>query len=164
MTLGHTVWEPGAPFDSIPYNLFACGMRTLGIEPGVTLDELRELFALFLVDPGRDLPPEDDLAAAFWEKALPHVKCEVVDAFAEGDAAEREAFYGEADQIENLAERAAIGGCVASTTTYCCEFSPKHALPDRGVCHERCQQGWRSKGHSRLKMPAAIDAEERPRQ
>lgn len=107
MTLGHTVWEPGPPFDSIPYNLFACGMRTLGLEPGITLDELRELFALFLVDPGRDLPPEDDLAAAFWEKALPHVKYEVVDAFAEGDAAEREAFYGEADQIEDLAERAA---------------------------------------------------------
>jgi eukaryotic-like serine/threonine-protein kinase len=107
MTLGHTVWEPGPPFDAIPYNLFACGMRTLGLAPGVTLDELRELFALFLVDPGRDLPPEDDLAAAFWEKALPHVRYEVVDAFAEGDAAEREAFYGEADQIEDLAERAA---------------------------------------------------------
>ena len=107
MTLGHTCWEPGAPFDSIPYNLFACGIRTLGIEPGVTADELREIFALFLLDPGRDLPPEDDLAAAFWEKALPHVTYQVVDAFAEGDAAEREAFYGEADQIEDLAERAA---------------------------------------------------------
>ena len=107
MTLGHTVWEPSAPFDSIPYNLFACGMRTLSLSAGTTLDELRDLFSLFLVDPGRDLPPEDDLAAAFWEKALPHVKYEVVDAFAEGDAAEREAFYGEADQIENLAERAA---------------------------------------------------------
>jgi hypothetical protein len=107
MTLGHTCWEPGAPFDAIPYNLFACGVRTLGIEPGISLDELRELFGLFLLDPGRDLPPEDDLAAAMWEKALPHVKYEVVDAFAEGDAAEREAFYGEADQIEDLAERAA---------------------------------------------------------
>lgn len=107
MTLGHTVWEPGAPFDAIPYNLFACGMRTLGLDAGISLDELRDLFALFLLDPGRDLPPEDDLAAAFWEKALPHVHYEVVDAFAEGDASEREAFYGEADQIESLAENAA---------------------------------------------------------
>jgi len=105
--LGHPVWEPGAPFDSIPYNLFACGMRSIGLGAGITLDELREVFALFLLDPGRDLPPEDDLAAAFWEKALPHVQYEVVDAFAEGDAAEREAFYGEADQIESLAESAA---------------------------------------------------------
>ncbi|MDB4940783.1 MAG: serine/threonine protein kinase [Labilithrix sp.] len=107
MAFGHTVWEPGPPFDSIPYNMFACGMRTFGIDQGITLDELRDMFSLFLVDPGRDLPPEDDLAAAFWEKALPHVKWQVVDAFAEGDAAEREAFYGEADQIENLAQRAA---------------------------------------------------------
>jgi len=105
--LGHPVWEPGAPFDSIPYNLFACGMRSISLAAGITVDELREMFALFLVDPGRDLPPEDDLAAAFWEKALPHVKYEVVDAFAEGDAAEREAFYNEADQIESLAESAA---------------------------------------------------------
>lgn len=107
MTLGHAVWEPGPPFDSIPYNLFACGMRSFSFEAGVSLDELRQVLALFLVDPGRDLPPEDDLAAAFWERALPHVKYEVVEAFAEGDAAEREAFYGEADQIEGLAEQAA---------------------------------------------------------
>lgn len=107
MTLGHTVWEPGAPFDAIPYNLFACGVRRLQIESGVTLDEMRELFALWLLDPGRDLPPEDDLAAALWEKAMPHVKWACVDAFAEGDASEREAFYGESDHIESLAERAA---------------------------------------------------------
>jgi len=107
MSLGHTVWEPGAPFDAIPYNLFACGMRTLRLEAGLTLEEMREVVALFLLDPGRDLPPEDDLAAAFWERALPHVKYDVVDAFAEGDAAEREAFYGETDQVESLASSAA---------------------------------------------------------
>lgn len=107
MTLGHTVWEPGAPFDAIPYNLFACGMRNLRFEQGITIEELRETFALFLLDPGRDLPPEDDLAAAFWERSMPHVKYDCVDAFAEGDAAEREAFYGEADDLEKLAELAA---------------------------------------------------------
>lgn len=107
MSLGHTVWEPSAPFDAIPYNLFACGIRSLRIDPGVTLEELRELFVLLLLDPGRDLPPEDDLAAALWDRALPHVAWETVDAFAEGDAAEREAFYGEADQLEHLARAAA---------------------------------------------------------
>src|SRR6202041_4155112 len=69
---GQTVWEPGPPFDSIPYNLFACGMRSMRIEKGLALDELRSVFSLMLVDPGRDLPPEDDLAAAFWERGLPH--------------------------------------------------------------------------------------------
>ena len=106
-TLGHTVWEPGAPFDAIPYNLFACGIRTLRVDAGVSYEELRELFGLFLLDPGRDLPPEDDLAAALWEKALPHVHWETVDAFAEGDAQERESFYADADQIEGLAGAAA---------------------------------------------------------
>jgi hypothetical protein len=107
MTLGHSVWEPGPPFDAIPYNLFACGMRTLRITPGLQMDELRELLSLMMLDPGRDLPPEDDIAAAFWEKGLPHVVYECVDAFAEGDAAEREAFYGEADRLEQMAESAA---------------------------------------------------------
>ena len=107
MTLGHTVWEPGPPFDAIPYNLFACGVRSLKIEAGIPLEELRELLMLLLLDPARDLPPEDDLAAALWERALPHVKYDCVDTFAEGDAAEREAFYADADQLESLAERAA---------------------------------------------------------
>ncbi len=107
MTLGHWVWEPGAPFDAIPYNLFACGMRSLRIDAGVTLDEFRDLFQLLMLDPGRDLPPEDDLAAALWEKGLTHVKYDLVDAFAEGDAAEREQFYGEADELEQQAEHAA---------------------------------------------------------
>jgi hypothetical protein len=103
---GQTVWEPGPPFDSIPYNLFACGMRSMRIDKGLSFDELRAVFSLMLVDPGRDLPPEDDLAAAFWERGLPHVKYEVVDAFAEGGAAEREAFYSESDELERLAASA----------------------------------------------------------
>jgi serine/threonine-protein kinase len=107
MSLGHTVWEPTAPSDAIPYNLFACGMRALRLSKGISFEEMREVFSLFLLDPGRDLPPEDDLAAALWEKSLPHVKWDCVDAFAEGDASDREAFYGETDKIESLAEAAA---------------------------------------------------------
>jgi hypothetical protein len=107
MTLGHTVWEPGPPFDEIPYNLFACGVRTMRFDAGITLDEMRELFGLLLLNANRDLPPEDDHVAALWERALPHVKYECADAFVEGDAAEREAFYADADAMENLAESAA---------------------------------------------------------
>jgi len=103
---GQTVWEPGPPFDSIPYNLFACGMRSMRMEHGLTFDQLKAVFTLMLVDPARDLPPEDDLAAAFWERGLTNVKYEVVDAFAEGGAAEREAFYSESDELERLASSA----------------------------------------------------------
>jgi eukaryotic-like serine/threonine-protein kinase len=104
---GHAIWEPGPPFDAVPYNLFACGMRDLELAPTITLDEMRALFTLWLLDPVKDLPPEDDLAAAFWERGLVHVKYDVVDAFAEGDAAAREAFYDEADQMEHMAAAAA---------------------------------------------------------
>jgi hypothetical protein len=107
LTLGHAVWEPSPPFDAIPYNLFAAGMRTLRVNPGVTMQELRDLLTLMMLDPGRDLPPEDDIAAAFWEKGLQHVQYDCVDAFAEGDADEREAFYGEADRLEAMAQDAA---------------------------------------------------------
>ena len=65
----------------------------------LTYDELNGLLTLLLLDPVRDLPPEDDLVSAFWERALEHVTCEVVDALAEGDASEREAFYGQADEV-----------------------------------------------------------------
>jgi serine/threonine protein kinase len=104
---GNPVWEPGPPFDAVPYNLFACGIRSLRIGRGLTFDELTRLLDLLLLDPVRDLPPEDDLVSAFWERALEHVTCEAVDALAEGDASEREAFYGQADEVEAVAADAA---------------------------------------------------------
>ena len=107
LALGHSAWEPAPPFDAVPYNLFAAGVRTLTVARGLTLDELRALLALLLIDPGRDLPPEDDLVSAFWEKALEHVALEVVDTLAEGDASEREAFFGQADEVEAMAAEAA---------------------------------------------------------
>jgi serine/threonine protein kinase len=107
LMLNQTVWEPGPPFDAVPYNLFSAGIRRLRARPGITLEELRELLALMLLEPGRDLAPEDDLAAAFWEKNLAHVEYDVVDAFAEGGASEREAFYSESDQMERIAGAAA---------------------------------------------------------
>ena len=104
---GNAVWEPGPPFDAVPYNLFACGIRSLRVGRGLTFDELTRLLDLLLLDPVRDLPPEDDLVSAFWERALEHVTCEAVDALAEGEASEREAFYGQADEVEAVAADAA---------------------------------------------------------
>ncbi|MFO0640616.1 MAG: protein kinase [Polyangiaceae bacterium] len=106
VVFGHNVWEPQAPYDSIPYNLFACGIREMRIGATITLEELRECLTLMSLDPGRDLPPEDDIAAAFWEKNIPSVSYECAEAFAEGDAGEREAFFEEADQLEQQAENA----------------------------------------------------------
>ncbi|MCC6552256.1 MAG: protein kinase [Polyangiaceae bacterium] len=104
---GRTAWEPSHPLDLVPYNLFAAGVRRLQLLPGITEDELRSLAEVMLLDPMRDLLPEDDVAAALWERRLEHVRYDVVSVFAEGDAAERETFWREADDLEEMARRAA---------------------------------------------------------
>jgi predicted Ser/Thr protein kinase len=107
MHRGQTVWEPSAPFDVVPYNLFAAGIRAFHVKPGVTDQQLRQLCEVFLIDPHRDLTPEDDVGSALWERRLTHIQYDVINVFAEGDAADREAFYEEADQLENMASSAA---------------------------------------------------------
>ena len=107
MHRGHTVWEPSPPFDAVPYHLFAGGVRSMRFLTGVTEDEVRALCHVFLLDPVRDMTPEDDVATVLWEKRLAHVGYEVINVFAEGDAADREHFYDETDRVEELARRAA---------------------------------------------------------
>jgi serine/threonine protein kinase len=104
---GQTIWEPPAPLDVVPYNLFAAGIRKLVVSPGFSEEELRALCEVMLIDPASDLAPEDDVAAALWEKRLEHVRYDAINVFAEGDAADREAFWAEADNVEELAQKAA---------------------------------------------------------
>jgi serine/threonine protein kinase len=104
---GQTIWEPSAPLDVVPYNLFAAGIRKLYIQPGFSEDELRAVCEVMMIDPAVDLAPEDDVAAALWEKRLEHVRYDAINVFAEGDAADREAFWAEADDIEEIAKKAA---------------------------------------------------------
>jgi serine/threonine protein kinase len=103
---GKTVWEPTPPLDAVPYHLFAAGIRRIQVTPGFSEDELRELCGVMLIDPATDLAPEDDVAAALWEKRLEHVHYDVINVFAEGDAADREAFWAETDDVEEEARRA----------------------------------------------------------
>lgn len=100
---GQTIWEPQHPFDVVPYNLFAAGLRTMQIQRGITLDEFRSLLNLLLLDPGKDLPPEDDIVTALWDLGAAHVVYETADTLAEGDADQRERFFNEADQLERAA-------------------------------------------------------------
>ena len=103
---GQTVWEPTAPLDAVPYHLFAAGIRKIRLSPGFSEEELRSMCEVMLLDPTTDLAPEDDVAAALWEKRLDHVHYDVINVFAEGDAADREAFWAEADDVEEEARRA----------------------------------------------------------
>ncbi len=104
---GQIIWEPFGLFESVPYHLFAAGVRKIAFEQGTTEEELRALCEILLIDPHRDLLPEDDMASALWERQLDHVKCDVIAIFAEGDAMERETFHAEADDLEDQARRAA---------------------------------------------------------
>jgi predicted Ser/Thr protein kinase len=104
---GQTVWEPGPPLDAIPYQLFAAGLRRLQLTPGFSEEGLRSLCEVMMLDPVRDLLPEDDVAAALWERRIDCLQYEALDLFAEGDADEREAFYAEADDLERIARRSA---------------------------------------------------------
>src|SRR5260221_7318776 len=106
MHRGQTVWEPTPPFDTVPYNLFAAGIRSFRVKGGVNEQQLRALCEVFLIDPHKDLTPEDDVGSALWERRLTHIQYDVINVFAEGDAADREAFYEEADQLEGVAVRA----------------------------------------------------------
>jgi serine/threonine protein kinase len=100
-------WEPTAPFDGVPYMLFESGLRQVRIALGVTEPELRAFFELLVLDPARDIAPEDDLATMLWELGLPHVHTESIDAFVDGDAEQREQFYAQSDPLEKLATHAA---------------------------------------------------------
>lgn len=101
------IWEPTAPLDLIPWALFEAGVRELALRPGITEDELRSLVSVWLLDPARDLAPEDDLATVLWDRELEHVKVACADDWAEGGASQREAFYAASEGLERLADQAA---------------------------------------------------------
>ena len=144
LVFNHTVWEPSAPLDTIPYNLFAAGMRLFGLLPGLDLDEFRSLLVLMMTDPGQDLPPEDDMVAALWDLGLAHVVFESTDPFADGDAGQREAFVDEADELESLAAHA------FEEKLNLVEAKAMPVTTDRAALE-------REQGTSVLLMPLAID-------
>lgn len=81
-----TVWKPDrAPYDRIPYELFAEGVRAIQLQPGLTEQELRELLGVLLRDAALGFGSDDDAATALWDRKFTHVAWLAVDAFAEGD-------------------------------------------------------------------------------
>ncbi|MBW2524366.1 MAG: hypothetical protein JRI23_09335, partial [Deltaproteobacteria bacterium] len=104
---GHTVWKPERPpFDRIPYELFAAGLRKVQFRPGLTADELREFAGVLLQDAALGFGAEDDAATAMWDRKFEHIAYLAVDAFAEGDDPE---FEKHRDEIaKQLAELAAM--------------------------------------------------------
>ena len=98
------VWEPRAPFDRIPYQLFADGLRLLGFIRGVTRAELAALIRIIALDRVRDFSADDDFVTLLWDANFEHVVYQAIDAFNEGDQATREEFEHSAGDIAALAE------------------------------------------------------------
>jgi len=77
---GEPLWNAEEPFELVPYNLFLDGFRRLQLRSSMLLEEFIEFAEWLTLDPHRDLPPEDDLATALWDMALPSVDAKVVTA------------------------------------------------------------------------------------
>ncbi len=103
-TLGESiVWEPRAPFDRIPYQLFADGVRLLGFVSAVLPSEIMELLRIITLDRARDLAPDDDFVTLLWDAGFEHIVYQAIDTFSEGEQASRAAFEKATAEITALA-------------------------------------------------------------
>ncbi len=107
---GAVVWAPDRiPFDRIPYQLFADGVRHIQIKEGFTKDEFRDLVAILLREVVGGAGSEDDAVTAFWDRRFEHVAYVAIEAFAEGDASEADpVMRGSVDLARELAAAAEL--------------------------------------------------------
>ena len=107
---GAPVWAPDRiPFDRIPYQLFADGVRHIQIKEGFTVDEFRDLVAILLRDVVGGASSEDDAVTAFWDRRFEHVAYVAIEAFAEGDGGDSDPILrGSADLARELAVSAGL--------------------------------------------------------
>ncbi len=100
---GKSVWDPRVPFDRIPYQLFADGVRLVCLLPGITADELRSFIRVITMDRAREMAPEDDFVTLLWDAGFEHVTYHAIDAFASGDQQKRAQFERDKGAIVALA-------------------------------------------------------------
>jgi eukaryotic-like serine/threonine-protein kinase len=99
-----TLWEPKAPFDRIPYQLFSDGIRTAGLLPGLTETEFVRFLEILTLDRTREMAPEDDFVTLLWDASFEHVVYQAIDTFAEGDQKARAAFNRRVAEVQTLAQ------------------------------------------------------------
>ncbi|MEY4576242.1 MAG: hypothetical protein RL701_945 [Pseudomonadota bacterium] len=90
-----TMWEPEAPWNRVPYQLFADGVRMMGFAPGLEENEFKRWVRLVTMDPVTDFAPEDDLVTLLWDENLEHVFFQAIDSFAEGNQDQRARYEAE---------------------------------------------------------------------
>jgi serine/threonine-protein kinase len=99
-----TLWEPSAPLDRIPYQLFADGVRTLGFVAGLDESEFFELFRLLTLDRASEVAPEDDFVTMLWDASFDHVVHQAIDTYSEGDQAARVKFETDRAEVVSFAQ------------------------------------------------------------
>jgi len=142
---GVPVWEPErVPFDRIPHQLFADGIRKVQFKPGLTEQELSDFIAILMRDISNVFSAEDDSVTALWDRRFDHIAYLAVDSWAEGsedtDDEAREAEWDElADQVLTFAridkdfddvslEAQAAGINIATSLREAGEAAAAHAL------------------------------------
>ena len=106
---GEPVWAPDRmPFDRIPHQLFADGIRKVQFKPGLTEQELRDFLAILLRDVSTLFGGEDDSLTALWDRRFEHVAYLAVDSFAEGDTLEPDRVMDWQDLADKTMELARI--------------------------------------------------------
>ncbi|MFO0617317.1 MAG: hypothetical protein U0414_32275 [Polyangiaceae bacterium] len=99
------VWTPDrVPFDRIPHQLFADGIRKVQFKVGITEEEIRDFLVILLRDASSLFSSEDDSVTALWDRRFEHVAYLAVDSFA--DSGEILHSSDDAAEWNALAERA----------------------------------------------------------
>ncbi len=98
-----TLWQPAVPFDRVVSQLYAEGVRALGIGPGITGGELGELLALIAADRATEMDPEDDHVTLLWDASLPHVGWSSIDGLGAPGEGERVELEAAAERVVQLA-------------------------------------------------------------
>ncbi len=100
---GESLWEPRPPFDRVPYQLFADGVRVMGLLPGLDSDELLAFLRIITLDRAAEMAPEDDFVTLLWDANFSHVVYQAIDTFAEGDQSARGRFERDVGEVVALA-------------------------------------------------------------
>ncbi len=98
---GDELWEPRPPFDRVPYQLFADGVRILSFVPGIHERELDGFLRLITRDRAREFSPEDDFVTLLWEADLEHVQHQAIDSFGDGDLSRRNRFEIDVRRVQS---------------------------------------------------------------
>ncbi len=101
---GVPIWLPDrVPFDRIPHQLFADGIRKVQFKAGIDDTEIRDFLAILLRDASNLFGAEDDSVTAMWDRRFEHVAYLAVDSFAEGDMVQPGEEVAEWNELTNRA-------------------------------------------------------------